>query len=381
MKSKLVVPAGIAIIASTYGLARYTYGLFLPDIRQDFGLGAGVLGAIGSGAYVAYLLATFAGSALTSHAGPRLMMGLGGSCAVVGLLLVALSQNLWMLAAGIFIAGLSPGLAYPAVPDMVGRLVEKPKQSRALTWINAGTSFGVLLAGPVALAAGSAWRTAWLVFAAIAALSTLWNLWLLPPKSQQEDVTLPELRWSWFVCPRSGPLFFLSFTLGLVASIYWTFAGDFIVSSGIQAGVGKLFWTTVGIAGVAGVFGGNLVGNFGLKKVLSSTNLVMGISFTLLAVLPGSLPFALSSAVIFGSSYILLTGLVAIWSVNVFYSRPSAGLGAASLLISAGQIAGPLVAGVLIPQIGFAPLFFAAALLAVGSTWFSPTEEIRSATP
>ena len=36
----------ITIVASTYGLARYCYGLFLPYIQQDFDLSRDVLGLI-----------------------------------------------------------------------------------------------------------------------------------------------------------------------------------------------------------------------------------------------------------------------------------------------------------------------------------------------
>jgi hypothetical protein len=39
----LVAP-GLAMIAVTYGLARFAYGLFLPEMRQAFGLSETVLG-------------------------------------------------------------------------------------------------------------------------------------------------------------------------------------------------------------------------------------------------------------------------------------------------------------------------------------------------
>jgi hypothetical protein len=42
------VIVSIAIVASTYGLARYCYGLFLPYIQQDFDLSRDVLGLIAS---------------------------------------------------------------------------------------------------------------------------------------------------------------------------------------------------------------------------------------------------------------------------------------------------------------------------------------------
>ena len=42
----LVAP-GLALIAVTYGLARFAYGLFLPELREAFELSPSVLGAMG----------------------------------------------------------------------------------------------------------------------------------------------------------------------------------------------------------------------------------------------------------------------------------------------------------------------------------------------
>jgi hypothetical protein len=44
--------------------------------------------------------------------------------------------------------------------------------------------------------------------------------------------------------------------------------------------------------------------------------------------------WAYSSAVLFGSTYIMLTGIILVWSVSVFREQPSAGLGAAFLIIA-----------------------------------------------
>lgn len=49
--SWLVAP-GLAMIAVTYGLARFAYGLFLPEMHQAFSLSEAVLGLIGAGSYV-----------------------------------------------------------------------------------------------------------------------------------------------------------------------------------------------------------------------------------------------------------------------------------------------------------------------------------------
>ena len=46
----LVAP-GLALIAVTYGLARFAYGLFLPEMREALDLSETWLGLIGAGSY------------------------------------------------------------------------------------------------------------------------------------------------------------------------------------------------------------------------------------------------------------------------------------------------------------------------------------------
>ena len=49
------------MIAVTYGLARFAYGLFLPEMRESLDLSETVLGLIGAGSYAGYCLAIVCG--------------------------------------------------------------------------------------------------------------------------------------------------------------------------------------------------------------------------------------------------------------------------------------------------------------------------------
>ncbi len=69
-----LLPAGLAMIAVTYGLARFAYRLFLPELREAFGLNAAVLGLIVSGSYVGYCVAITISLIYTSKVGPRFMV-------------------------------------------------------------------------------------------------------------------------------------------------------------------------------------------------------------------------------------------------------------------------------------------------------------------
>src|ERR671911_2043288 len=86
-----VASAGIGVVGASFGMARYGYGLLLPDIRASYGLTSGALGMIAAGSYLAYLVASAAVGPLTARVGARCVVGLGGCCGTRGLPLAGLS--------------------------------------------------------------------------------------------------------------------------------------------------------------------------------------------------------------------------------------------------------------------------------------------------
>ena len=384
-----LVPAGLAMIAVTYGLARFAYGLFLPELREAFELDAAVLGLIGSGSYVGYCLAITVSLVYTSKVGPRFMVAAAGVTAVVGMSLIAASPSAPFLAAGVLIAGSSTGLASPPMAEAVSRVFDGNRQDRANTLINSGTSVGVAISGPVALVAVGQWRLAWAAFASVGLAVLVWNLLIIPagdavgdsgggPESSEENEgeDLPEITFGWLVGRRSLPLFAASVGLGLASAAYWTFSRDLVVQAGDLGRIGSTtFWMVLGVAGLVGGAAGDLVGRFGLGMTLRGALLAMAASIGMLAAAPGRLFIVYPSAALFGATYIMLTGILLVWAVKVFRDRPSAGLGAAFLLISGGQILGSYFAGVLAGTSGLQTTFAIFAGVAILSMAFGPRRE------
>ena len=105
----------------------------------------------------------------------------------------------------------------------------------------------------------------------------------------------------------------------------------------------------------------------------------MATAIGLLAAAPGVLLSAYASAALFGSTYIMLTGIILVWSVWVFHQRPSAGLGAAFLLIAVGQVFGTFTAGAVAGAAGLVVTFWTFAGTAVVAALISPRVEHPSA--
>lgn len=148
-----VVAPGLALIAVTHGLARFAYGLFVPELREAFGLSPSLLGVVGAGSYAGYCAAISVSLALATRTGPRFMAVAAGGVAVVGMGIVAAAPSAWVLAVGVLVAGSSTGLASPPLGEAVVRAVRAKERDRANAIINSGTSVGVVLSWPAALLA------------------------------------------------------------------------------------------------------------------------------------------------------------------------------------------------------------------------------------
>ncbi|MCW7755396.1 YbfB/YjiJ family MFS transporter [Desulfobotulus sp. H1] len=374
-----LIPAGLSIVAATYGLARYSYGLYLPDIRADLELSIEVMGIIGSLSYAGYLAATIFGSTISGITGPRLPIVLGGLCAASGMALISISSGPWLLGLGVLLAGTSPGLAYPPLSDAITRLIRPSRQDRTYAIINSGTSIGVIISGPAALLAGEEWRWAWAGFALFAILATIWNASLMPKRRAGEPsgADIPQLCWAWLVNHKSKRLFMAASLFGISSAVYWTFAVDLLVTSGAMgSGLSRAFWILIGICGLAGGCAGDLVRLFGLRRVFSSLLIACTISILGIAFWPDNLSVALASAMLFGATFILITGLFGIWSVNTFNDRPSAGFGATFFLISAGQLIAPTLAGIIAGAWSLHYAFILAAALCLLTVFLKPNQEI-----
>ena len=375
------------MIAVTYGLARFAYGLFLPEMRESLGLSDLVLGLIGAGSYAGYCLAVIGALVFTSRAGPRFMAVAAGAVAVVGMAAVAGAPTAWVLAIGVLVAGSSSGLASPPMGEAVATSVPERSRDRANALINSGTSVGVALSGPAALLVAERWRAAWVAFALVGGAVVAWNAVALPRgpvgaeapgRVAQADV--PRLSARYLVGPGSLPLFAAATTVGFASAAYWTFSRDLVVRFGDLSGTGStVFWVVIGVSGLAGGLAGDLVQRFGLAGAFRASVLSMAAAIGLLGAAPGAPPLAYSSAALFGSTYIMLTGIILVWSVSVFHERPSAGLGAAFLLIAVGQVFGALTAGAVAGAAGLVVTFWAFAGIAVVAALIGPRVEHTSA--
>jgi len=87
------VAASVTMASVTYGIGRYAYGLFLPQIRRDFALDTFTLGLIASVGTIIYVISNIVASAIAIHFKPRTFTVIGGAVTTLGLALVGIATN------------------------------------------------------------------------------------------------------------------------------------------------------------------------------------------------------------------------------------------------------------------------------------------------
>ncbi|MFK3937478.1 MFS transporter [Alkalihalobacillus sp. NPDC078783] len=345
---KLLFP-GIAMIAITYSFARFSFGLFLPSITDSLALTERQAGISSSSAYFAYTLALLTSSSFIRTFGQKRVIQFAGLTAVIGLLLISSSYHFLVLTSGTFIAGLGSGWASPAFSQVVVSSLEKKEHDKGNTWINSGTSFGLIVSGPIALLLTDQWRLAFAFFAFVALIVLIWNSFIIPVK-KLEISKVNLFKRSVFV--KAKYLMIASLIMGIGSSIFWTFSRTYLTdqySMGHQES--SFFWVIMGISGVIGGVAGVVISKLGLR--MSYLFAVMVLAASMYLITSSSAPSIYLSAVLFGISYIFLTGLFIVWGSREFSNMPALGVSISFLLLGVGQTVGSAIAGELIQMTSF----------------------------
>jgi predicted MFS family arabinose efflux permease len=373
-----LIGSGLAVVAVAFGLARYGYGLLLPQMRTSLQLSLGQLGVIGGAGYGSYLVACLACPALLSRFGPRVTVTVGGTAAVLGMAVCAAATGPLTLGAGVVAAGASPALVWPPYVAAVEEHLAADRRPRGHGVINSGTAYGVALAGPVSLLATGSWRVAWAAFAALALLVTIWAARTLPRRVRSTEGSAGAGALVAVARGQGGRLLSATFLAGLVAGSYATFGVEVAAAqTPLGEASGGVFQTLVGISGVAGGLVGALLARTSLRNLLAATASTLAASCLLLAAVPG---LVLVSAVLYGASFIAIIGLLLIWSNALVPQAPSTGIVTAMLTMALGLVIGPPLAGLVAEEAGLATVFVACAPLAATIGLLHPARR-RSATP
>jgi predicted MFS family arabinose efflux permease len=352
------------------GLARFGYGVVLPSLRTELGLGYTAGGVLNAVHLAGYLAGTLLGPGLARHLGMA-RLGRGAHVLVaLGAVVCAMAPvgNDWgaiVLSAGRLATGLGAGAA--VITIMVSVMAGVTDANRAAASVLMWTGMAVAILG-CGLGAGAllqpgAWRWAFGAAALVAAvLAVGFPVPAGAPGGRPMGgaaftlASVASARWAWLVATYG------CFGLGYIA--YATFAGTRLAAAEAPIRLVTGTWVTVGLA--------TLVGSAATLWLLRRPALrphalpvAMGLAATGCAVAALTSPAAaLAGAVGVGLGMAAIPALV----TAAARARSSAtdyahAFSVATAVMGLGQLAGPVLAGGLADRFGSAaaPLFAAAA--------------------
>jgi predicted MFS family arabinose efflux permease len=379
-----VSAAGFAATAVAFGPGRMGFGLFLPEFRASFALSSGTAGLVSGLGFFGFFIGLVASYALTAGRGPRFPVVLGLLAAALGAGLVAVAQNLPVLAAGVFLVMSSAGFSWAPFNNAVHREIPDGSRPLALSVVSTGTSLGVAAAGVTALLldmAGYSWRIAWAAFAAAGLLAALANAAAL-----RDVAGSPGGRrsapWRDLVRRSALPLYGIAFSFGTTTSVYVSFAADRIAQAGglpgLPAGASpSLVFIAYGILGLAGIGAGRARQAAGLARLLRFLFCISALSHLLVALAPTTWTGAILSAGLQGLFVMTLSAVLSFWSERLFPALPSLGFTAALLAVAGGSVLGPGVAGFAADMIGPAAMFLGTAAISGATASIALPRNVR----
>jgi MFS family permease len=363
-----VALGGMLALAAGMGIGRFVYTPILPDMAAALGLSKSAAGLIASANFLGYLAGALL-AALPHLPGGRRAWFLGGltaSAATTAAMALTDAMPAFLLLR--FIGGIASAFVLVLGSALVlDQLAVLRRPGRAALHF-AGVGIGIAVSSVLVDAlhgAGADWRALWLVSGVVAALAVPLAAWLVP----EVVAAVPTLRQG--AQTRAAPL---PRGLGALTLCHTLFGFGYVVTATFLVAVVRaapqarameaVVWLVVGLAAAPSIAAwGRMAARtgplraYGLACALEAVGVAAGGLWSTPAA-------ALVSAFLLGGTFMGITalGFAAARGLGAQHQRRSFALITAGFGL--GQIAGPIVAGVLLDR---THSFAAPSLLAAGA--------------
>lgn len=368
--------------AVSLGLARFSYALLLPPMRDDLQWSYALSGVMNAANAAGYLLGAMSLPLLTARLGARRLLLLGSALAAVFLALHGLVRSDAALMLMRLASGVASGFVFATGGLLAARLATRaaPQGVSAgllLGIYYGGTGWGIVLCALAVpaltegwLGAGmafSGWPAAWLALGALAGVATAAMAWAVPEGEPEP----PRAATAWAAEARllaRGIAGYFLFGVGYIA--YMTFIVTLLREQGTGTEVIVAFYALLGLGVIVSpwLWAGLLQRERG-GGALARLNALLGLA-VILPVVWSHAAVAFVSGAIFGGVFLsVVASTTAMVRHNLPPDRWTAGIAAFTVIFAFGQIIGPAVVGWVSDQLGgLRPgLALSAAVLLLGS--------------
>jgi len=353
--------SGMLIVFSCLGLARFSFGMILPNMQIDFDMNATQAGIVGSANFLGYFIGLFIVSKFYVKFGVAKLISRALFTQAVGMILMAFAPHYIFVTLIFIIIGFFGALANIAVMTYIAQVVPPHIKGRATGIVVAGIGLSVIVSGTIVpfveVFSPISWRISWSIFAFFIIFIVFFTYRTLvsfvPHASNKQihDSLLLKDIFSHIPFIKTGLLYFV---FGATAIMYMTF---FVVAAitqwQVSTEISGIFWA---ILGITSIFSGPVFGMISDRIGRYST---LGILFGLQSVAHGLLAFnipsifLLVSAGIFGFSTWAVPSIMATISSELFGPSHTARiLSLVTIFFGMGQIIGPLAAGIVTDATG-----------------------------
>lgn len=354
------------VVLGAVGLARFAFGMILPTMAADLGLGYKAQGILGASYFLGYLAIV----ALMPWAAPRLgskrLCVIGLAVVSAGLIAMAMGTAGIYLYASYFVVGLGSGSAFIGAMSLPSFWFHPSHRGRAAGIATAGAGVGILLSGFVVPSIPAAfdmatWQLTWLSFGIATGLFALLALVVLEDRPAELGLTAygrpdvaapttagasPPVRRVWPFLLHLGVIYTIFAATGLT---YATFIVTTMVDGfSLSKATAGLLWAGVGGLSIfSGALFGSVSDRFGYRAGMFSALAVQAVAYGLVATETG-MPGLYVSIVLFGLSAWSMPSIVAAAAGDFLGPEKVAfGFAILTIMFAAGQVAGPASAGML----------------------------------
>ncbi len=353
------VVAGMAFVAvfAAIGLGRFGYSAILPSMKTALGLSGAVAGSLNSWNQVGYTIMVMVGGILASRFGARVVVTVGLVVTAGGMLLTGVASGLALIFAGRLITGVGNAMVLAPSIALMAAWFEPRRLGTASGVVPAGSSFALIMVGPVVprvIAAGgdAGWRWAWYFFAATTlAIAVLAFAVSRDRPYSQRHVPAGTVRWSDIAritrSKRAWHLGFVYLCYGFAFLLFFTYFQQRLRDLGYSANTAGILFLILGAGGTLAMTWGRVSDSIGRGRTLAMV-LTLGAACSVVFALWHSLIALAVAGGVFGLCGLSVPGLFGAACGDHFGARQAAAsLGFVTAFMGIGQILGPYLGGAL----------------------------------